>query len=97
MKPEFIVATPATHVPHLADEESYGLNVLKGYSNGLMAFGTGPEIYEGLSVKSWGYEYFSIPSEDLFIFCQSWVNFKVAKEFTPAWETWLAHHFPKNN
>jgi hypothetical protein len=35
---EVIIATPATHIVQLESEESFGTDVLKGYSNGLLSF-----------------------------------------------------------
>jgi len=94
---EVIVASPATHLPQLESDESYGTNILKGYSSGLISFGVSPEIYIGLSVKAWGNEYFNVTSSDLYIFCDSWVNFKLEKQFVPTWEVWLSLYHPKNN
>ena len=35
---DIIIATPATHIVQLESEESFGTDVLKGYSNGLLSF-----------------------------------------------------------
>jgi hypothetical protein len=93
---DVVIATPATHLPHLISEESYGTNILKGSTSGLISFGVNPVIFQDLSIKTWGNEYFNIPSEDLYILCSSWINFKVEKQFASAWEVWLNHHSPKN-
>ena len=97
MKPTIIVATPATHLPQLANDESHGSNVLKGDSLGMISFGVNSEIFQGLGVKSWGYEYLTVYSDDLYIFTTSWTNFKLEKEFASAWEAWLSHYYPMNS
>lgn len=89
-------------------EQSFGINVLKGYDSGALSFGEKSNLFNmvdmqgnhhGLQVQSWGYQYpfGGFSSDKLYISCKGWVAFEIELRETKLWETWLSHYHPKPN
>ena len=102
---EINIATPAEHIVHLPSEESFGTNILKGYSTGLLTFGEQRNLFHlvnsrseetGLQVESWGYSYpfMSFPTDDLYLRCNGWIAFRIDVSNSQLWEKWLTHFYP---